>query len=315
MLPVVSFGEALIDFIPVDDGKYYPFVGGAPANVAAAIAKLGGDSHFVGGISEDSFGELITKQLQSINVILSPDLKRPNKTAMVVVSLDDTGERTFQFYRDDTADLAVCPQQLAKINWSNMGIFHFCSNTMTETRIFDSTLYALAESKKCGAVISFDVNLRLNLWCQNSEDLILQRFHHVVNFCDIIKFSDEELAYLCTLSELNEEAFITRCFDAGVKLVLVTAGSEPVAIITPAFTRKVKPPAAKVVDTTAGGDSFIGGFLFQLSSYTRATLEQVLTSEQSLVDCVTFGSQCGAYTVANKGAISALPHLVDLKLR
>ena len=125
MLSVVSFGEARIDFIPVDEGNYFPFVGGAPANVAAAVAKLGGQSHFLGGISTDSFGQLIQQQLTSINVKLAPELITTEKTAMVVVSLDDNDESSFRFYRDNTEDLAVPTESLNTLSWSQIDIFHF----------------------------------------------------------------------------------------------------------------------------------------------------------------------------------------------
>ena len=313
MLSVVSFGEALIDFIPVDEGNYFPFVGGAPANVAAAVAKLGGKSHFLGGISTDSFGQLIQQQLTSIKVKLAPELITTEKTAMVVVSLDDNGERSFQFYRDNTADLAVTTEKLNTLNWSQFDIFHFCSNTMTEERIFDSTLFALSQAKKHQTVVSFDVNLRLNLWPKNSNDLLMQRFNQVLDFCDIIKFSDEELIHFCKVYSLDEASLLQQLFNSDVKVILVTAGGDAVKIITPEFNADVQPPATKAIDTTAGGDSFIGGFLFQLSSVSKNTINQVLSSQDVLVNAVEFASKCGAHTVANKGAISALPMAEDIK--
>lgn len=94
MHSVFCFGEALIDFIPNDEGCYMPLVGGAPANVAAALAKLGANSHFIGGISTDAFGTQIQVELSNLGVQLQPSLLTSKKTAMVVVSLDDEGERT-----------------------------------------------------------------------------------------------------------------------------------------------------------------------------------------------------------------------------
>ena len=132
MLSVSSFGEVLIDLIPNDDGSLTPYVGGAPANVAAAVAKLGGDSCFIGGISHDGFGLKIRACLEQLGVRYHHSLLVKNKTALVAVSLDGDGERSFEFYRDNTADLSVNSSKLAKLDWSATDIFHFCSNTLVE---------------------------------------------------------------------------------------------------------------------------------------------------------------------------------------
>lgn len=312
MQSVFCFGEALIDFIPNDDGGYIPLVGGAPANVAAAIAKLGADSHFIGGLSTDPFGMQIQAELRNLGVQIEPALLTSKKTAMVVVSLDNEGERTFQFYRDDTADLSVTEAKLGKLDWSNVGIFHFCSNTLTDDDGYKATLYALAEAKARQATVSFDVNLRLNLWPDNSEALILKRFNEVVCYSDIIKFSDEELRYLSDAAQTKPDELLQALFAQNVELVLVTAGSEPVKVVTEQGALQVEPPKTVVKDTTGGGDSFIGGFLYQLSLFSRQEIGNLLSDLRFLQEATEFATQCGAHTVARKGAIRSLPKLHDL---
>lgn len=314
MHSVFCFGEALIDFIPNDEGCYMPLVGGAPANVAAALAKLGANSHFIGGISTDAFGTQIQVELSNLGVQLQPSLLTSKKTAMVVVSLDDEGERTFQFYRDETADLSVTEAKLSTLDWSNIGIFHFCSNTLTDNTSYKATLYALAKAEARQATISFDVNLRLNLWPDNSAELILERFNKVAGYCTIIKFSEDELLYLSDVAQIEPNEFIQKLLaqNVNMKLVLVTAGGKPVEVITEQGRLAVEPPKTTVIDTTGGGDSFIGGFLYQLSLFNRGEISSLLSDLRFLQEATKFATQCGAFTVARKGAIRSLPSLRDL---
>lgn len=312
MLSVFSYGEVLIDFIPMENGQYFPFVGGAPANVAAAVAKLGGNSFFVGGIGQDSFGTTIQQQLNSLGVEFSKELILEQKTAMVVVSLDTAGERSFQFYRDGTADVSLTPELLQKLEWQDLDIFHFCSNTLTDQQSYASTLYALQQAKLAKALVSFDLNLRSNLWSFDESRFLLERCFQVFSYCDLIKFSDEELDQICQLASLPRQAFYGQLFEFGVTLIVVTSGGAEIEIRTRTLELTVLPEKAQVVDTTAGGDSFIGGFLYQLSRLEKLQLRHALEDEASLLSMIRFAAKCGAHTVAHKGAFDALPRLRNI---
>ena len=133
--------------------------------MAVAFAKLGATSYFAGGISEDSFGQMLMKQLEheGVNTTFVKRVKGAN-TALVLVSLDNSGERTFNFYRHNTADTKYGRAHVDEINWQGVGIFHYCSNTLTEESMYEDTLYALKNAKENQVLISFDVNLRQQLW-------------------------------------------------------------------------------------------------------------------------------------------------------
>lgn len=312
MLTVFSYGEVLIDLIPTKSDIYCPFVGGAPANVSAAIAKLGGQSFFVGGISEDGFGQKIQAELTNSGVQFFSALKSNEKTAMVVVSLDSKGERSFQFYRDNTADLDVSCEQIDQLPWHQADIFHFCSNTLTDEKCAASTYLAIANAATVGALISFDVNLRLNLWPCDSDQQILERFYRAAKSSHIIKFSKEELQFLSGASQLTEEQMISALLTSDTELVVVTDGQEPVQVKAKQFSFELLPPKVEAVDTTAGGDSFIGGLLYQLSQRDKSSLFDALADESVLTSIIGFATRCGAHTVARKGAILALPVAKDL---
>ena len=173
MKPVICFGEALIDFLNTgsqEDGclrinNYRQYPGGAPANAAVAVSKLGGKAFFAGQVGDDTFGEFLINALRTYQVDTQFVSKHPHaKTALAFVLLDEMGERSFSFHRHQTADLLFDKSQVDK-NWFNeSAIFHFCSNTLTEKSIAACTEYAVEQALMHGAIISFDVNLRHNLW-------------------------------------------------------------------------------------------------------------------------------------------------------
>lgn len=229
---------------------------------------------------------------------------------MVIVSLDESGERHFHFYRDNTADLAISVEDLVKIDWQQTGIFHFCSNTLLDLQSLAATKYALEQVCKSKGIISFDVNLRQNLWPDDNAELIINRVCEMFVFCDIVKFSNEELSYVCQVKNISHEDLLESIFSTGVKVILVTAGPEPVKIFTQACIFEVAVPIVKSIDTTAGGDSFIGAFLYQLS--LQRNIQQALNSKDMLTELVKFSALCSAKTVSRKGAFEALPFISEI---
>ena len=328
MKPVMCFGEALIDFINVSKYKsdirsdsflplndYRQFPGGAPANAAVAVAKLGGQAYFSGQVGQDSFGDFLEQALAHYQVDTRFLLRHASaKTALAFVSLDEEGERSFSFYRDMSADVLLTPTELQQTFFAikqleQPYIFHFCSNTLTTADIAKTTLFAVKEARKQNAMISFDVNLRHNLWStgQADSDLVNQ----FVAQADVLKFSLDELVYL---SLGQEQRYITRCLKQQASLVLVTDGANEIAYYTASHSGTVSPPATKAVDTTGGGDAFVGGLLFGLSQFdfTQQGLARLFNDEQCFLNLLQFASACGAYTVAKQGAFPALPNLVQV---
>jgi len=139
--PILCFGEALIDFhAEGDDGHgfaqhFLPFAGGAPANVAVAVARLGGTARFAGMLSRDPFGDFLLDSLKRAGVGID-DIARTDEanTALAFVTLDTHGERSFTFYRASTADLLFRPAHFRVDTFHDAAVFHVCSNSMTDPR-------------------------------------------------------------------------------------------------------------------------------------------------------------------------------------
>ncbi len=321
MRQVLCFGEVLIDFLNIDEQQdgplnlknYRQYPGGAPANAAVAIAKLGGKAFFAGQVGDDFFGEFLTESLQLYNVDTSFMCKHPHaKTAMAFVTLSPEGERSFSFYRDDTADVLFNEEQISSDWFVEGSIFHFCSNTLTNSNIASSTKAAVLNAKKQNNIISFDVNLRHDLWPVGKADIGL--VNEFIFNADLVKFSREELNYLASG---DIDTFIKQVFSQGISLIVITDGENEIEYFyqsenkSEIVSSRIEVPRVQVVDTTAGGDSFTGALLFAISKQEKS-LETIICPEV-LPDLLAFAIACGAHTVTKPGAFPALPEFDDVK--
>ena len=309
MTKLLSLGELLIDMLPQDsqNSAYLPIPGGAPANVAVGYAKLGGKAAFCGGMGDDYFAKQLTNALEQYNVDTEYLFTIEGaQTAMVIVSLDESGERSFNFYRHQTADLLLTNEHLKRINWDKLSTLHFCSNTLTNTAIAKTTMCALKQAKNNHKLVSFDVNLRYSLW-QNSND-IEQNVHACYAYCDIVKLSRDELNFLATQRQQSVEAYLQSLLELGVKLVFLTDGPAPATVYHNAFTLSEAAPTITAVDTTSAGDAFIAGVLYYLNHSDNAVpLTDKLNDESIVKKALHFGLRCGSKACLAKGAFPALP--------
>ncbi|GLS25173.1 carbohydrate kinase family protein [Marinibactrum halimedae] len=313
MKSVICFGEALIDFLlfnqmdqaPLTLNEFRQYPGGAPANAAVAVAKLGGHACFAGQVGDDPFGHFLADALARYHVDVRFLSKHPTaKTALAFVMLDETGDRSFSFHRDNTADILFEKSQVSDEWFENSPILHFCSNTLTDTAIAECTQHVVEKAKQHNALISFDVNLRHNLWAEGEANVA--RVNNLVEQSHLIKFSKEELDYL---AEGDNPAYLKACLEKDCKLILVTDGPNTLRYYTRSVSGELSPPKVSVADTTAGGDAFIGGFLFALSQLDDEYLvdDQLFEASSKLETLLNFAAHCGACAVTKPGAFPALP--------
>ena len=260
-----SIGEALIDMIPSRVGcsfdevpSFSPRTGGAPANVCAAFARLGGKSAFLSQLGDDPFGHKIARELEACGIDLS-HLAFTDKanTALAFVSLEEDGSRTFSFYRKPSADLLYSPEQIDPAWFADAFALHFCSVSLADSPMRYAHLAAISAAREAGAIVSFDPNLRFPLW--PDRDMLRGTVLQFLPLSNILKISDEELEFLTGTADI--EAALPQLFVGDVQLVLYTCGSSGAH----AYTRTAHgfAPCRKVraVDTTGAGDGFIGSFL------------------------------------------------------
>lgn len=309
MKPILCFGELLIDFLNFNTAReggfdlpeFRQYPGGAPANVAAAVGRLGASARFIGQVGDDRFGRFLTDAMKQLNVDMSFLRVHPTAhTPLAYVFLDDSGERSFEFLRDGSADVVMTPSDLQAPAFEGAGIFHFCSNTLTDEYIADTTQAAITQARSQNAVISFDVNLRHNLWPNREVDAeMIQRF---LRMADIIKVSREEADWI----EAN--GFALNDWLATARAVFITDGAESIEVMTTGGIYRVNPPKVKAVDTTAGGDAFTGGLLLALNGRDLDTF-----GESDWEAATRFAAACGAMAVSRPGALPALPEWADVQ--
>lgn len=312
---VIAFGEALIDMLarPSSDGPttFVAHPGGAPANVAVGVAKLGGQASFLGQVGRDMFGDTLVATMRRFGVDTGQMVQTSEAlTALAFVSLDESGERSFAFYRDDSADLRYRPEQCPDSFLQGAAVFHCCSNTLTCEPIRETHLALMARARAAGCLVSFDVNYRHNLWHEGVD--AREPIWQAMAASDLVKISREELEALYG----RDDSLVARLLDSGVGLLLITDGGEPLEAHWSGGSLRLNPPATQVVDSTAAGDSFVAGLLFQLADQEidHAGFTAWVRDEARLTEALQFASRCGALTVGRYGAFEALPVAAELDL-
>ena len=313
MKTVVCFGEALIDFQPVSGPDpagtttYQQHAGGAPANVAVAVASLGGRSGFVGMLGSDAFGDFLFESLGKAGVDMG-HVQRTSAapTALAFVTLDAQGERSFSFYRQPAADLLFRECKLAPAVFEDAAVFHACSNSLTEEGIAQATLACLRRARQAGVLVSFDVNLRPALWPREANPA--PRIWSALALADVVKLSREELGFLAASVD-GEAAVIEALWKHRAALLIVTDGSRPLRWFGPSAQGTLESFRVDAIDSTAAGDAFTGGLLYALASrgIGRESLPALLADAERFDEVLRFAAACGALAVTRRGAFAAMP--------
>ncbi|CAI0404084.1 unnamed protein product [Linum tenue] len=295
---VVCFGEMLIDFVPTVSGvslaeapAFKKAPGGAPANVAVGVSRLGGSSAFIGKLGDDEFGRMLNDILKQNNVDNSGIRFDPDaRTALAFVTLRADGEREFMFYRHPSADMLLTESELKTDILNQAKVFHYGSISLISEPCRSAHVAAMRIAKSSGAILSYDPNLRLALW--PSAEAAKE-----------VQINEDEIVFLTGGDDPNDDnVVLKKLFHPNLKLLVVTEGSAGCRYYTKEFKGRVSGIKVKAVDTTGAGDAFVGGFLSSLASDPS-----ILKDEKRLKEALYFANACGAVTVTEKGAIPALP--------
>lgn len=294
-------GDAVVDLIPDGGNRYLKCPGGAPANVAVAIARLGGTADFFGRAGHDPMGLFMKKELKNENVGTSHfHLDIAHRTSTVVVDLDDHGERSFTFMVKPSADQFL---QLSDIPSFNTGEWlHVCSIALANEPSRSTTLQAMRQLKAIGGFVSFDPNLREEVWEEPAD--IIPVIHQALALADVVKFSEEELTFLTHTSSI--EKGLEALSDLSIPLILVTLGAKGTLVYRENISTIIPSIRVNVVDTTGAGDAFVGGVLARLSQDTDWQHNSVIE------EAVQWGNRCGGLATTKKGAMTALPTRQEL---
>lgn len=313
---ITALGEILMDCVslPADlPGKMMLEAnpGGAPANLLAQAALLGRTTAFIGKAGRDAFGELLADTLNRANIDSRGLVRGRQPTTLAMVTLDAHGDRSFAFYRNQTADVTLCKEEVDPLLLSGCRVFHFGSVSLSAEPARSTTLWAAQEAARQGAAVSYDPNYRPLLW--QDEALAKEQMLRGLALAHLVKVSGEELALLSGTDDLRrgmEE--LCRRFG-GIRLLVTTLGGDGCACLRPADGLYLRLPAFRVncVDTTGAGDSCWGAFLTRLLE-ENAEQDPALVPADRLQQMLGFACAAGALTTTGHGAIPSLHGRQDI---
>lgn len=311
-LDVLALGELLIDFTHngvsnQGNGLFEANPGGAPCNVLAMLNKLGHKTAFMGKVGNDIFGRLLKKTLDDLAINTDyMQMDEDVRTTLAFVANDETGDRSFSFYRNPGADMMFTEEEVSEEAICASRIFHFGTLSMTHEKVRKATKKALDIAKKNDVLISFDPNLRESLW--ESLDDAKEQFAYGMGYCDVLKISDNEIQWFT-----GEEDY-----DKGIKilqdtyhipLILLSLGKEgsrayykDMCVEIPAFVQ------TNTIETTGAGDTFFGSCLHFVLEKGLSDLQ-----EADLTEMLTFANAAASIITTKKGALKVMPSREDVE--
>ncbi|MGI9501861.1 MAG: PfkB family carbohydrate kinase [Geminicoccaceae bacterium] len=306
MADIICFGDLLIDFVPTESGldfadlpSFKPAPGGAAANVAVGLARLGIRSAFMGKVGDEAFGHLLVDTLKREGVDVEPvRIDEKARTALAFVTLTKDGERDFLFYRHPSADMLFTPDEVDVAAIDRARIFHFDSISLAAAQPRETALFAADQAAHAGKLISYDVNLRLPLW--GSEAEAKNGIREGLKRAAVVKLSDEELVFMTGGS--SPQSIRSELWHDGLKLVVLSLGQKGCIALTKHGEREIPSLPVTTVDTTGAGDGFVAGLLSGI-----ATDPYVLDDDKAIAELCRFANAVGALTTTARGAIPSLP--------
>ena len=307
MPKALCIGELLIDFVSTtpdvtlaEAPGFVKAPGGAPANVAVGLAKLGVDTGFIGKVGADAFGDFLREVLQQNGVDTAYLIAgETSRTTLAFVATRSDGMKDITFYRHPGADIQLTPDEIDIGYIQSAELFHYGSVSLSHSPSREATLHAIRSAKASGARLSYDPNLRLMLWddAANAKRWIWE----VMPYADVVKISDEEWEFVT--GDADFEQGIQRILGLGVKLLVVTLGERGCYYTNGFANGFVDGFTVDVVDTLGAGDAFVAAMLAQLRQYMDLTaLEQ-----KQLDPIMRYANAAGALATQKVGVIPSLP--------
>ena len=303
---VIALGELLIDF--TDNGVsaqgntlFEANPGGAPCNVLAMLNRCDHKTAFIGKVGEDIFGIHLKNVLEETginteNLILDKEVR----TTLAFVQNDDTGDRSFSFYRSPGADMMLRSEEVKEDIIEASKIFHFGTLSMTHEGVREATKKALKVAKDRGIIISFDPNLRESLW--DSLENAKEQVAYGLQYCDILKISDNEIQWFTGKEDYDKGIlFLKKKYE--IPLILLSMGKDgsrayykDCCVEMPGFLQE------GTIETTGAGDTFMGSCL-------HFVLEKGLENltEADLKEMLIFANAAASIITTRKGALKVMP--------
>ena len=314
MPKALCIGELLIDFVSTTPDVtlaaapgFVKAPGGAPANVAVGLAKLGIDAGFIGKVGADAFGDFLRETLAQHRVNTDSLIADATaRTTLAFVATRSDGMKDITFYRHPGADIRLSPDELDADAIQSAALFHYGSVSLSHSPSREATLEAIKAAKTGGALLSYDANLRLMLW--DDADDAKRWIWEVMPYADVVKISEEEWEFI--MGDVSFTTGAKRILEQqGASLVVVTLGEKGCYYTNGSAEGAVDGFAAKVVDTLGAGDAFVAAMLFQLLQHEN--LHSLDTSQLNAI--MRYANAAGALATQKVGVIPALPTAAEIE--
>lgn len=307
----VALGELLIDFTENGmSGQGNPLFeanpGGAPCNVLAMLSGLGHKTAFIGKVGKDFFGEQLKSAIEEVGIDAGYlRMDEEVHTTLALVHNAPDGDRDFSFYRNPGADMMLHASEVPADLLRDTKIFHFGTLSMTHENVREATKKAIADAKQSGAIISFDPNLRPPLW--NSLEEAKEQVLYGLQFCDILKISDNEIQWLTDEEDFTKGMeWIRERFS--VKLILVSMGRDGSRAYYNGRMVEAAPFLQEnTIETTGAGDTFCGCVLHYILEHGLENL-----TEENMKEMLTFANAAASLITTKKGALRVMPKAADI---
>ena len=311
MADFISMGELLIDFVATEDNVpleqspgFLKAPGGAPANVAVAVQRLGLPSSFVGKIGDDPFGRFLRQTLDDTGVntrfLFVDDEAR---TTVVFVTVWDDGRKDLCFYRNPGADMRLHPDEIDEALFNGARAFHYGSIGFINEPYRSAQHKAIAMAREQGLMLTYDPNYRPTLW--PDEESARRLMQDGFRYCHLAKVAEEEWEIACGHTDIDQG--IAAILDRGVELLVISRGERGSIAATRDYRIDMPAVDVPVVETTGAGDGFMAAMITRLLP-ERERLGSLATVDREYVgDALRYANAVGALTCTKPGAIPALP--------
>lgn len=308
---VVALGELLIDFTengvsPQGNPLLEANPGGAPCNVLAMLNRLGKRTAFIGKVGNDAFGQMLAKEVEKSGTDISNLVFDENvHTTLAFVHTKPDGDRDFSFYRNPGADMMLTKEEVMEDVVKAGRIFHFGTLSSTHEGVREATRYAVETAKQNGLLVSFDPNLREPLW--NSLEDAKEEIAYGLSKCDILKISDNEVAFMTKTQDYEKGAAILR-ERYGIPLMFVTLGRDGSRAYYKELKVEVQPFLQDgTIETTGAGDTFEGCALNYILEHGMDSL-----TEENLRELLTFANAGASIITTRRGALRVMPSFEEI---
>lgn len=321
MPDVITLGELIIDFVSArkdvslkDAPGFTKAPGGAPANVAVGVVRLGRSAGFIGKVGDDPFGRYLADVVKTAGVDVSNmSYSKEARTSLALIAVRSDGGKDLFFYRNPGADMTLSPRDFKDSYLKSAKAFHFGSISLIDPLPRKATLHALSVAKKNGLLVSYDPNYRPTLW--PSEREARKRMPSVFRHCDVVKVSEEEWEVVTGTRDFGRGC--NKVLSAGPRLVIISMGEKGCFYKTTKGSGRIPPFKVSVAETIGAGDGFMAAVLVQVLDELDAGRTLDAIPDDRMRSILRLANAVGALTCTKVGAIPALPtrKAVDAFLR